>query len=318
MEGAEDLVNNEKIERIVEVARLYYESDLRQEDIANKLSISRPLVSKILADAKNMGIVTFRVNSPFKDTSDLAEEFCRKFGVRDCYIIENKDTDAKTNQQIIVAVAKRLEENLKLKCNVGIDWGEKISEIINKMTFRTGEVTSNGYACSMIGNSPTPTAAYHSNELLRKLCEKISYAPKFFYAPAFFETLAEMQNFTRLETCRSINTLWNILNIAIISIENHPSVPDFASATRFGTALSDNRAIGRFLGYYYNVRGEIIEGEADYTMHISIEQLRRVKTRLAITDTSTTNDAIVGAIRTGCISDIIIDKKTAMDIIEKY
>lgn len=307
----------DKTQRIVEVARLYYEQNLKQEEIAGKLHISRPLVSKILADAKELGIVTFEIHSPFQNEEALSKEICTKFGLKNCYIARSQEEDTGTNREILKLAVRRLEEKLGTNSNIGIDWGGKISDLIKELRFRTSEGHT-GYACSLIGNSPTPNRSYHSNELLRMLCEKIAYTPKFFYSPAFFSSLTEKNTFMELESCHSIEGLWKILDFAILNIENHPSVPDFASASRFGTALTEQKAIGKFLGYYYNLRGELITGEADFTMQIPIPLLLRIKTVLAISSTNTTPEAIVGLIRTKCVTDIVMDEGTARTILKKY
>lgn len=51
-----------KIERMVNVARLYYEQNMTQNEIAKMLGISRPLVSILLTEAKACGIVTISIN----------------------------------------------------------------------------------------------------------------------------------------------------------------------------------------------------------------------------------------------------------------
>ena len=53
-----------KVERLVEVARMYYEQDRTQGEIAAHYGISRPMVSKLLKEARDTGIVTIRIQAP--------------------------------------------------------------------------------------------------------------------------------------------------------------------------------------------------------------------------------------------------------------
>ena len=53
-----------KVERLVEVARMYYEQDRTQSEIAAHYGISRPMVSKLLKTARDTGIVTIRIQAP--------------------------------------------------------------------------------------------------------------------------------------------------------------------------------------------------------------------------------------------------------------
>lgn len=51
----------DKIERLSKVARMYYEDDQTQGEIADVLHVSRPLVSRMLREARDIGIVEIRV-----------------------------------------------------------------------------------------------------------------------------------------------------------------------------------------------------------------------------------------------------------------
>ena len=54
----------QKLERLAAVARLYYEEDRNQSEIAGMFGISRPMVSKLLKEAKELGVVTIRIAVP--------------------------------------------------------------------------------------------------------------------------------------------------------------------------------------------------------------------------------------------------------------
>ena len=50
-------IQNERVRLLVKISRLYYEDGLNQQDIAKRLGISRPHVSRMLAVARAEGIV---------------------------------------------------------------------------------------------------------------------------------------------------------------------------------------------------------------------------------------------------------------------
>ena len=53
-----------EILKLVEISRLYYERDLTQAEIAKRMNISRPAVSKLLQEARLRGIVKIDIKSP--------------------------------------------------------------------------------------------------------------------------------------------------------------------------------------------------------------------------------------------------------------
>lgn len=54
-------VSKEKVKRLEIIARMYYEGKLTQREIAFKLGVSRPLISRLLQDARDLGLVEIRV-----------------------------------------------------------------------------------------------------------------------------------------------------------------------------------------------------------------------------------------------------------------
>ena len=48
-------LSNDKIEKLVKIASMYYEENKNQNEIARSLGISRPLVSRYLTEAREFG-----------------------------------------------------------------------------------------------------------------------------------------------------------------------------------------------------------------------------------------------------------------------
>ncbi len=67
-----------KIERMVNVARLYYEQNMTQNEIAKELGISRPLVSILLTEARACGVVTITINRVEDLCALAADGFCER------------------------------------------------------------------------------------------------------------------------------------------------------------------------------------------------------------------------------------------------
>ncbi|MGG3325939.1 MarR family transcriptional regulator, partial [Bacillus velezensis] len=64
-------MDREKQQLSIEAAKLYYQSDYSQQQIAERLNLSRPTVSRLLQYAKEKGYVQIRVMDPFEDLDEL-------------------------------------------------------------------------------------------------------------------------------------------------------------------------------------------------------------------------------------------------------
>lgn len=73
-------MDREKQQLSIEAARLYYQSDYSQQQIAEQLNISRPTVSRLLQYAKEKGYVQIRVMDPFEDLDALVSYLKRNTG----------------------------------------------------------------------------------------------------------------------------------------------------------------------------------------------------------------------------------------------
>ena len=66
-------ISQEKQKKLAYVARRYYLEDQRQSDIAKELGVSRPMVSRMLAEARELGVVEITVHDAGTRTATLLE-----------------------------------------------------------------------------------------------------------------------------------------------------------------------------------------------------------------------------------------------------
>jgi DNA-binding transcriptional regulator LsrR (DeoR family) len=147
------------------------------------------------------------------------------------------------------------------------------------------------------------------------LAEKTGFKPNYLHAPAFPMTDIEKNLFINTENFKKTDEIWAKLDSIIIGIGVYPSVPDQATASRFGNLLNEKKAVGMILSYYFDKEGKIIYGEDDYAIRISLEKIRNIKRVIGIC-TSNNIKSILGALRTGFITHLITDEKTAAEIIK--
>ena len=70
------------------VARMYYERDMRQSDIAKQLGLSQATISRLINRAKDEGIVRISVNVPQGVYSEMEEELIAAYDLRDAIVVD--------------------------------------------------------------------------------------------------------------------------------------------------------------------------------------------------------------------------------------
>lgn len=306
--------SDREIQRLVEVAEMYYEGGLTQDAIARHLGVSRPLVSRLLAQAREQGIVTIQIKSPFVNNYFLMDQLRERFGIQGGVVVPEGGSDALTDRQVLNGAAGFLREAAAGIHTLGLGWGGAVDGLVGRLEELKFPACS-GVVCPLIGAGDFSLRGYHPNELVRVFSEQTGYAPQYLMAPSFPASAQEMDLFRNTENHAGVSALWDALDAAVIAVDSHPSVPDQATATRFGTRLAERRAVGNLLSYFYDAEGGFVEGENDYAIRISLEQLRRVKQVVALSLAGAGVTALAGALRSGLVTHLITDERTAREIV---
>ncbi len=310
------LYSESELQNLVEVARMYYEDNLTQAEIAKKFRVSRPLVSKMLSKARELGIVTIEIKNPYTTNSGLLDQLRKLFNIQGGIIVPESKTEYLTEQLIINHTFNYLKEMLPKAKNIGLGWGNMIASLIEKIENTDGLQNFHGQVCPLIGNAAVPYRGFHPNEMVRVFAERTGFKPNYLYAPAFPTSQHEKELFMNTDNFKNITEIWSQLDTIFISIGNFPSVPDEATALRFGKELTEKKAVGMMISYYFDKNGNFIEGQQDYAIHIPLESWKKVNTVIAVSSSTTNINSLMGALKTGYITHLITNERTAAEIIK--
>ena len=301
--------------KLVTVARMYYEDNMNQSEIANALGVTRPLVSIYLSEAKELGIIEIKINSPFESDNNIMDILCRNFNLKGGNLIKGVNSKNMTERMIVKSSYEFIKETTRNGDCIGISWGNMIGDVVHYMETQEEKLELEGTVCSLIGNSATASKNYHTDELCRAFGQAAGCEPHFALAPAFYETVSDLNSVIELEFFRKIQQSWENINFALVDIENHPSVPDLATASRFGSKLKD--AVGHMVSYYYDKDGNIIENENDVVFRIPLDQLKKADVVMGICGCNVTIDNLIGALKTGILTHIFVDQEIGQGIVKR-
>lgn len=309
---------DKRIERMVTVARMYYEQDMTQNEIAKALGISRPLVSILLTEAKACGIVTFQIHDIANSRQLLVNQLETKFpGIRFQIVPDEANPDDTDNLLAKTAFHFCFHQLTDVK-NIGIGWGSMLSRMTTVVEEGTaGKNRTDKNIFPLVGGIRTSYRGYHTNEIVRMIGEKTGSDVHYLYFPAFFEETSDLEYLKGMEDFQFINQLWNDMDVALISISNYPSYPDVGVKYRFGNDLMKKNAVGRLLAYYYDVKGSLIDPWINGAMQPDIQQLQNTDQVVAVCSTQLKPECVIGALLTNVIKTAIIPESLAEKVIKK-
>jgi len=69
----------ERTELLAQVASMYYEDDVTQDEIARRVGTSRSTVSRMIQEAREVGVVEITVHYPWKTVPELEDNLMARF-----------------------------------------------------------------------------------------------------------------------------------------------------------------------------------------------------------------------------------------------
>ena len=292
----------ERQKKLAYVAKRYYLEDQKQSDIAQELGVSRPLVSRMLSEAREQGIVEIPIHEPGAREARLLERLRLSSSIRDGVLVEDGANDDATNR-LLSQGAVELLRRLGVR-RLGVGWGYLIGQLVSWLEENPQPNSTITDICPLVGNASIPARNYQSNENVRLMAQQMGATPHFLYLPALPDSLEEKQVLCSTEVYRQIHQRWEELDTALVNIGDYPSSPDFASLVRYGSLLQRQRACGRMLIYYFNEDGFVIQSEQDFAIQIPIDILKRCPNIIGVCSANTSAKALRGALKSGFFTHI--------------
>lgn len=308
------LPTEKRIGRLVEVARMYYEQNMTQNEIAKKLGISRPLVSVLLAEARENGIVSIRINDISATNDELSQRIKDRFWLSSVTVVMN---DAGQERQTDDLVAARAYEEFFGKKNrgksAGIGWGSILGKMADYADTIERDKYGRGIVFPLAGGIQSVTKGYHANELVRVFSLATGRKAEYMYTPALFDTQEDLNIIKRSKPVIDIDCEWDAMEQAIIGVSDYPGYPDLAVKTIYGDRLMKEAAVGRIMAYYFDVDGNIITPQKDTILQVSLNQLRATDVT-AVCSRNIRPIALAGALKLRLIDRLIVPYELAVKL----
>ena len=174
--------NLEKQKRLAYVARRYYLEDQKQRDIARELGVSRPLVSRMLSEARELGIVEITIHEPGARAAGLLEQLRLRGSIRGGVLVEEGADNDATNRLLSQGAVELLRQ-LGVR-RLGVGWGYLIGQLVTWLEENPQPGSTVTDICPLVGNASIPARNYQSNENVRLMARQMGATPHFLYLPA--------------------------------------------------------------------------------------------------------------------------------------
>ena len=302
----------------ITAAKLYYQSDYSQTDIAKELNLSRPSVSRLLHYAKSHGFVRIDIYDPIEDRGELSQKIVTKFNLKHVCIANSPiDDEEEIKKYIGKEAAEYLNKIIHDGDIIGVGWGTTMRSV---SLYLKPKPLLGAQIVQLEGAITLSVGETYANEILNNFSKNYETIAQYLPLPVIFDSKKVKEMVYKDRHISRVLNLGNHANIALFSVG---TTRDKALFFRLGYANTDEQAflkkhsVGDICSRFIDENGNIACPEFnDRTVGIDLEYLRNKEYSILIAGGSAKVRSILAAIKGGYTNVLITYQFTAKRLLE--
>ena len=312
---------DEQLRLMTKIARLYHEHGLRQPEIAARLHVSQPRVSRLLKQAEAEGIVRTTVVVPAGVQTGLEDELEAAYGLREAVVVECLDTtEDGITYDLGVATARYLEASLTGGDTVGISsWSATLLAAVDAM--RPLARSGADRVLQLFGGVGNPAAEAHAARLTQRFADLTGSKPTFLLAPGIATSVQARDALTQDQFVKEALDSLDEVSLALVGIGAlEPSSLLQSSGNIYSEreleVLGELGAVGDICLRFFDAEGRAVSSEMDErVIGVTLDQLGRVDRSVGVAGGGRKYEAIRAALRGRWVNVLVTDHLTAERLI---
>ncbi|UUZ92679.1 sugar-binding transcriptional regulator [Paenibacillus sp. P25] len=310
-------MDDEKQRLSIEAARLYYLSDYSQQDIAARLGVSRPTVSRLLQHAKERGYVRIDIVDPLEDLNALGQELKIKYMLDTVLVCYSPTGEYQEIQKHISRrAAEYLYETVQDKDIIGVTWGTTMYSVARRLQPKQVKGVEVVQLKGGVSHSHVNT---YAAETVNLFAEAFHTAPRYLPLPVIFDNIAVKEMVEKDRHIQRIMELGRQANIAVFTVG---TVKEDALLFRLGYFSKEEQeslrrtGAGDICSRFFDAEGRICSEDIDNrTVGMNLSDLRNKEKSILVAGGQRKIDAIRAAL-TGKYANILVtDQYTAQALL---
>ena len=301
-------------------ARLYYVDGLGQTEVAKFVKVSQAKVSRLLALARQRGIVRISVAEYEPRHKELEQQLCRQFKVEAAAVVMT--VEGSTGEEARRAVghfgAPFVASLIPPGSVVAIAGGRTIRELVQALPEDKDRHLTVIQAMGSIDFTVGPVDAL---ELGRTLARRSGGFFLTLNTPAFVPDRRTRDSFLAHEQIRG---LWRRLRQAEVAIVGVGSLDNSAFVERgvLNAAglrdLKERGAVGEICGRFFDKVGRECDSPwRDRVLSIDLDQVRKIPQVIGVVAGADRSVSITAAVRGGLVKSLLVDVAAAQALLQK-
>jgi len=302
----------------VRAAELYYDEGKTQDEVGALLKLSRWKVGRLLADAREQGIVRIEIVHPRARRLTVERELRERFGLADAVVVPASDDPAELLGRVAQAAADHLGALRPVPRTLGVSWGRTLAAVAERLVTGWAHgvdvVQVNG---GVTLNRRPGTAAPTATTIAGRADGEAVLLP----SPAILERLETKE---AIESDRVVaEALARAASASVYLFTAGAAVKDSALVESGYLSPDDvaelvrKGAVGDVLGRFVDADGNIVDPALDArTVGLGLDRLRAAATAIFVVAGTAKHDIARTVVTSRLCTVLVTDDATARALLE--
>jgi DNA-binding transcriptional regulator LsrR (DeoR family) len=255
----------------------YFKEGQTQEEIAQRLGLTRKRINRILSDARASGFVQITINSSGGPCAGLETRLADKFGLRRAIVVPSPQPDRDVRTIVGAAAGQYISDHLAEGGSLGITWGGTINAAAQNVLRRQGQRNTVVLLCGGLAKSTNVNPYDNAAMFARALDATCFYVT----APMFAETKQLRDALVASDPVQTTLKMTGQLDIALLSavdLSAQSKALEYGVISReLWRSLRDAGAVGDICGHYLDSEGKPVDHPiAARTINPPLQDIRKV------------------------------------------
>ena len=303
------------IDLLVEVARMYYDQDLTQQEIADKIYVSRSRVSRLIKKAKALGIVEIIIKPSFENHHNLEKILRDRFSLKDVLVAYSENSGIQEEFDSVCSMgASYLSSILNEHSVLSVSHGKTVATTVqNLKPHRTLPGMKVVQLAGSLENTSNPTV--DEMYTMQQVAVLYGCEMKRLFLPYLMDDEESRQLLLKRNAAIEIFRVHQEVDTFISGVDTLLYWTDHIGEKNVAP-LMKNGAVGCMWGSFFDINGAIIETPLYDRMIIPKRSIfQTAENRICIANDRFKMKAILGALRGGLCNVLITNSKIARHLL---
>jgi len=300
-----------RLDQKVRAAWMYYIAGQNQSEIASQLGSSRPVVQRLIAAAKEEGIVSISLHHPVANCLDYAQLLQEKYRLIECNVVPafNEESTLDSVSFGCYQLMARYLQDDKEKI-IGLGSGLTLKKALQRIDFDS----QNTRCVALISAMDADGQCNYYDDVPLLLTSKIKAKYYQWPAPRYAQTQEEYDMWCTSRLFRSVSAVARQADVIFVGIgplgTQSPIFKDGFINQAQMDELTARGGIGEIMGRFIDAEGGVVDSEIN-RMITSYDIRQNQCPRIAVACGEYKRPAILAALKGGWINGLVTDEHTA-------